>query len=452
MRYATKHGRWILPLAGAVAAASSLASADDADHAGTKITIEQLEARSIVALEHKGPYWTVRRKLNDVVAYMKKRGHAGPLIIRYGADPTGPQAASLSSLVGFITDGDFEPEAPFRRVELPAEQVATETLAPGSGFSPRKFEALTKWANEHGYEPAGPMAELYYNTVDTAEAQAARRKVVLQVVVKQRPGGPSSKVGPTHAEQPPATQPASKAPALAKPTTSHVSQGAKQTAQPASPPEPAKQVAVVQKPVAPEAGGTAPATKQPVDTKPKADSSPVSPSPAAQPPPKPAAPADDGSKTIKELLESGRIDAVVDRVLPADRAIPETNQIWLGQVVFRVKAAAKGMDRVYPGKGKTLRDFSEALQRRFDAVSKLRSKNSTEQAVVRVDPEHRAHASKRQRELLMRLDRFLARIAFQTIPASSVVSDLGTLVGEVDQEIDSWYGPTAAKPDKKSGN
>jgi len=442
VRQATKDRRLILPLVGAIAAASSLAATAAADHAGGTITIEQLEARAIVALEHKGPYWTVRRQLNDVVAYMKKRGHAGPLIIRYGADPTGPQAASLSSLVGFITDGDFEPEAPFRRVELPAEQVATETLAAGSAFSPRKFEALTKWANEHGYESTGPMAELYYNTVGAAETQAGPRKVVLQVVVKSRPGGPSSKIGPTHTEPPTATQPATKEPVVAKTATPHVSQGEDQAAHPASPPEPAKQVAVIRKPVVSEAAGTAPATRQPVGTTPKADSSP----------PKPAAPADDGSKTIKELLESGQVDAVVDRLLPADRAIPEANQIWLGQVVFRVKAAAKGMDRVYPGKGKTLQEFSEALQRRFNAVSKLRSPHSTDEAVVRVDPEHRARASRRQRELLMRLDRFLARIAFQTIPASGVVPEVGTLVGEVDQEIDSWYGPTAAKPDKTSGN
>jgi len=431
-----------VPLIGAVLAASGLASADDADHAGDSITIEQLEARPIVALEHKGPYWTVRRQLNDVVAYMQKRGHTGPLVIRYAADPTGLQAASLSSLVGFITDGDFEPEAPFKRIDLPAEQVVTETLAPGSTFSPRNFQALLEWANEHGYESTGPMAELYYNTVGAAETQAGPRRVVLEVVVKPRSGWDRTAVAKGRGEEP----------AVAKPATSHVAHSADQAAQPASPPEPANRETVVRKPVVSEAAGNVPPATQPVGPIPKPDASRAMTSPATKPPPKPAVPADDGSKTIKELLESGQVDAVVDRVLPAGRPIPVGFQIWLGQVVFRVKAAAKGMDRVYPGQGKTLQDFSQSLQRRFDAVSKLRSSHSTAQAVVRVDPEHRAHASKQQRELLMKLDRFLARIAFQTVPASGVLPEVGTLAGEVDQEIDSWYRPTAAKPDKSTGN
>jgi len=382
--------------------------------------LEELPTRSIVALRHEGPYWTVRRRLNDVVAYMRAHGESGPLLIRYGADPIGPSAASLVSEVGFVADERHDPEAPFRRVDLPAESVVTGEVDPAAAVSPRKFQELERWGMARRHVATGPMTELYPGMLAAGGREPHQRRVILQVAVEsaqRATPGLSGEVGRVNPGRPPDELPGTGVPKADLPKRD-----------------------------------PRPATSKPKSTPPEAPTSKPQPKPVAPPsstsksrPEKPARVVDDGTGTIADLVAEGRFDAAAERLFPADRVLPDDVEWWLGQVVFRIKAAAKGMERVYPGEGDAVRALAEALQRRLGVVSERRSRRPLAQSVVRVDPERRARSTKRQRAPLLGLDRLLARIAFKSVTPEEVIVELGATVTEVARALEPDAGSESTR-------
>jgi hypothetical protein len=176
---------------------------------------------------------------------------------------------------------------------------------------------------------------------------------------------------------------------------------------------------------------------------------------AAAPVPEPSSPRparppvdDDGTATLSELFESGRHEAIAMRLMPRGEPIPPELNLWLGQIVFRVNAAAKGLDRMYPGEADDVGDLAAAFKQRYEVASKLRPAGASEPTVVRVDPST-TRASRHRRDMITELDRLLARISIKAAGPTKAKEELVQLIQRVQDELIAVRkrAPTSASPD-----
>jgi len=109
--------------------------------------------------------------------------------------------------------------------------------------------------------------------------------------------------------------------------------------------------------------------------------------------------------------------------MPDDRPVPRAHQLWLGQVVFRIGAAAKGIARVYPGQETEVAAFSEAISRRYKKASVEFAMDPLRHAVVRVDSRNDPDAAVKN-AIMHDLDSLLARIGQRSMDSEAVLVEL----------------------------
>jgi len=344
------------------------------------VTVEEAAPATVIYVEHTGPYWTVRGKLREVVDYMRRHDLTGQAYVRYAGDPTGAQAARTASEVGFITTADHDPEPPFKKAERPGEWLASMSVECSGSIAPHYYRMLRDWIESNGYRPLGPVMERYSEDFGSRDDGRSGYTVVLQMPIEPppKPKEPAPADAPVDASKP--------APTVAQ---------------------------------APDAVPTQPAT--------------VSTTGPAVPEPQPTSPprfVDDGSNMMAELLDAGHVDAIVLRLMPDGAPIPAEMDLWLGQVVFRVSAVAKGIERTYPGEGGNVSALAAAIKEGYRRASADRAGSALDQVVVRVDP-HETKGAQERRAIVQNLDRLLARIASRSVDAHGAATALAAALEDV---------------------
>jgi effector-binding domain-containing protein len=350
--------------------------------ASPEIVLKQPDPALVVFLDHTGPYWTVGPLFRQVREVMLAHNEAGPLFARYATDPTTVAPESLRIRVGFVAKGEWAPEPPFKSAEYESEQVAAMVVEGSYGTTTRYYSVMREWLSAHGFEPVGPVIELYPPVARGASPGTQRTEIQMPVRRARVPEPPAAPVVASAENEPQRFFDSWEAP------------------------------------------GDEPGTQ---DT-PTVDEGPTA--PGVEPGAVSALAVREPIRSVRELIAMSRYDRIAEQLIPVDRPTPAALQVWLGQVVFRVSAVAKGIEQTFPGGAPQVTALSEAIVRRYRQASESSTVNPLESAVVHVDM--RSYPRSAQRRSIVRdLDNLLGQVAIKTVDADSALGRLEDILQRI---------------------
>jgi hypothetical protein len=133
---------------------------------------------------------------------------------------------------------------------------------------------------------------------------------------------------------------------------------------------------------------------------------------------------------VRDLIAASEFERLAEQLLPAPEAIPQESRLWLGQLVFRISAAAKGIRHTHPDEGKDMVELGETIARRYKTVSAVFQFDPLAQAVVTVEAHGDPHAAKRG-TIMRDMDALLGRIALKVVSAGEAEAQLGEILQQV---------------------
>jgi effector-binding domain-containing protein len=411
------------------------------------VAIKRSSPMRLVFRDYDGPYWRIGPIIQEVQAYASKSGQSGPLFVRFASSPMRDLPSSLKCQIGFVAIGDHVPAAPFRAENRPTELVACLTMAGRAPSTRGDHQALYDWATRNGHGTGGEIFELY--TRDPSREGLAHWRTEVQLVLPTSASTgalhenvvPSEPIGPTPVQRETADK-----------HYDHPSPMAKDVDVPTILPKVDAAVAVPPSPTAAvgggEQGGTREAEPQfdsqtiaadkphsepekiPVIANETAPAAEIDASPTAARIREPAqsdTPIPMAAQSIQTLIDDGKHDLVALKVVPDAAEISADRQMWLGQFVFRLGAAAKGIRQMSPGLDHpALRAIDEVVSRyrRIMAEAKL---EPLAQPVVRLEA---GSAGPRNdlRDLMTDLDRLLGRIALKSTDGPAACNEILDLI------------------------
>lgn len=390
MRSILKTACLLLPVASA--AFADVAFADDATRSPAEpaITVMSTDVRHEVYREHEGPYWSIAPTIALVRDYMIQLNERGPIFVRYMPTPSAARKQPHRIEVGFVTRGKLEVATPFQYSEHPAELVAGMRVSPDQASPSRALPRLRAWALSRGYEVTGILTEIHSLTVQPG---GAREPVEVQLVITAA-GQVAEIVAEPQDEAPDASR--EWVPAATSQSTS--GQALLIQTRKADPPE----VSVAsERPAPPSIEDVPPVQGTLTETQPA---------------------------TLAELAAEGRYDQVAELLIPNGQELQPAESLWLGQVLFRFGAAARGVVGYHPEQSSRVTDMVDALDGRYRGSTSYARHNPLKQTVSRVERGKDARAASRS-AITRDLDRILGRIAWQTDSVEEIRAQLiGVLV------------------------
>ena len=388
-------------------AASAPASAD-----GT-VAVKRIDPVQLVFVEHHGPYWAVGPALARVREHMLKHAQAGPMFVRYLTDPLDAGQRSLSAQVGFVAKGGHRPEPPFEGVQRSNELVAY-TVVEGRSPAPRRdYPVIREWIQAHGYVVAGPVTEIYETT--PPDRTAGPQRTEIQVTLRAVQPGENLGVRPIVGAPP------TPVPVLLRQTTipgaSDVKVGKIEVHADATTSE---SEAATGPDVEPKPGASTEIRQEESTGTVVAEASTLS-----------IGVGEAGRiEPVRQLIATGQFDRIAEQLMPEGRVIPDSDQLWLGHVVFRIGAVAKGIQQVYPRETRVAGAMADAVTRRYKKISAGFQADPLGQAVVRVDVQTDPLAD-RKRAIMRDVDSLLGRIAFRSVGAEAATDELAEILQRV---------------------
>ena len=386
------------------------------------IAVKETVPVAVVFIEHQGPYWTVGPAFVRVRDYMLRHKQFGAMYVRYPQPPDRTGSEQFAE-VGFIADGHHQPDAPFEEERRASELVAYLSVDGRSAVTRRDHARIRQWAEAHGHEPAGPITEVY---LPAPRGKSGQTRTEIRISLR-RPSPVGGDVLPGHSVESTDPGPSASDEARERPTRHEPNAEARQRLQadervtvPTT--AAATDLTIEVAPPLPVDQGSAPTAAGPAPTDESGTLEPI--------------------QSVAALIESARFDRIAEQLMPSNWKPSAAVRLWLGQVVFRIQAVAKGIDEVYPGEGRIALDLAGALRRRYRRVSVDLEQSPLDQAVVRVDV-HGDPLATRRREIVADLDRLMGRIAFQAVNAEAATITGADIVQRVQ---DLSPKPGAAPP------
>ncbi len=366
----------------------------------SEITVERMDPKQVAFLLHQGAYWTIGPEFVRVREHMKTLDQPGPLYVRYRNDPRTVPPQSLHTEIGFFFDGAYEPGPPYQMVRRNSELVARMLIDGPFAIVSRHFAMLHAWANAHDYVAVGPITEIYPETDRRGERA---QWIELQMVIEPR-------IEPI--DQGTATSPETPIKEVMGPPTAGTDAAG------VSPAPPPKRHAET---VAAGGGPLEPTVAGPIDRKSGDAGAP------ATSPGEPAGSASRASGTkdsnpvrsgpsIRALAAEQRFDRIAEEMLPGDRIYSPDWEIWLGHVVFRIRAIARGIEQAHPDDRAAVSALAGAIDRRLEQVSGSFTLKPLDHLVIPSAEGNDPDASEK-RAILHELDVVMARIGLKSIDA-----------------------------------
>ncbi len=408
-----------------------LESEQDADtNGGTRVTTPAIatkwtEPENVVYLEHTGAYWTAGRLFRQVREHMDHHSQPGPMYTRYSSDPSRAPLAGLRIEIGFAADAKHQPSPPFKIARRAAEFVAC-TVIEGRAASPRTdYPPLFEWIDAREYEPLGPIIEVYN---PPAVGQITNQRQTEICVVLRPPE--TSQIASPDAEVPHPIEPeppGQRSQLLAAPVHDlH--------AKPGKPPAPETETA---------GRTTVEAQTQEIEKTERADQTATAEGvqgngrETTSPPPvdkrtQPRKSDCEQPRSISELVAVEQFECIALQLMPDDRSIPVEHQVWFGQVVFRVRAVAKGIMYTGPSGGARASALADAITRRYREVSADFTLDPLDQVTVITHPQGNALANDK-RAIMRSLDTLMARISLASVDAAGATQELVRILEDVQK-------------------
>ncbi len=382
------------------------------------VTMATVPKRTVVFVDHLGPYWGIAGKLQAVRNYMQAHHLSGPLLIRYAADPTRAGGSVIGMKIGFALDGEHTPVAPFKKETWAPESMATTRVPAGSASLVAACRRIRAWSSSRDFVPTGSVIELFEGSADGG-ANDGRTMI-------QMPMLPVESIKPESDDD-----------ASERPAAQERAPGPSRTQSQASPPKPpvsAKEIeidgglerlaldppAVEEVPATPIK--TSPPSSRPTTSAPTTDS-PATPRPNMRPAPPQRTPTKAfGNPVAKALVprppevkappetETG---SLAKRLIPPAGSLDSESRAWLGEVVLRVRAISRGTKRLYGDEGHSIIGLADSVASRYARLygqSHLESKSGAK-------PSGPANAalSKRRTAITRDLDRFMAILGSKSL-------------------------------------
>ena len=330
-----------------------------------RVELVTTDAVRLVFLEHDGPYWAAGAKFADVRDYMSLHDQSGPMFMLYQRSTHRIKPRAPTSLIGFIARGLHAPTDPFQAKAIPARQVLRLTVEGKAALPRRTLRTIDGWAADNRHATSGEVLEIYHLAPGAA-------------------GG----IERTEFQLPLA-------------------------ALPIEPPNDGRNVDnQAPDPGSPSIGHARPTATEPV----------VSPTPSISVDLRSEAKLREGQAidSIPAMVRAARFDRVAALVLPDVHGIDRDEQIWIGQVIFRIKAAGRGIERKYPKTDGATTALAEALLERYRMLFKTRPVDPLIAATT-ASAEGTGPRATERRAIMRQLDALLSRIAFGAAGPDKVV-------------------------------
>ncbi len=356
----------------------------------TPISLRTLPPTRVVYREHVGPYWS----LGPVFTLMRERMAAeadqGPMFIRFLDNPGAVPAQSLHAQVGFyLTDREMTVTPPDVLEDRP-EELAAVVHVPGLfAHTARQYARMVDWAQEHGFQPVGPMTEVYRIP---AAHDRAEEGVELQLAVRVPAADP---LAPSQPDSPP-IPPVDKSGQTASEEPSHV--------------------VVEVPPTAPQTDSSGPVFP------PTPESNTVVETPRSS----------ESSCGIPALVANEDFVEVAARLMPDGALRHAASRTFLEDVTLRIRVAARGVEKTHPGEGARLSALTHALDQRL-------GKNGT--ASPKVEPSYMVEANEplaqRRRLILRDLNGLLGSITHRRLHEQEVLREVSSLLEQACNDLRS---------------
>lgn len=330
------------------------------------ISIETVEpVRTVVRTIHE-PYWRLGRRFEELRAYQEKHELAGTMFLRFPENPIRAAAGTLECEIGFVLQQDHLARYPYRTATRKAESVVSMVVKGRPVNMRSDYPKVIEWVLANGYEPIGPIMEVYLRRNSPFEREPLETEIRVSVrkltVGRDEDAGVATKEGNIRRDYgTPATHP------------------------------PLPEVVRRDK---------------------KRDTTPAL--------------TNTETRTIREMTVDGDAGAVAEALLPKNRRVPESRQVWLGHIVFRVRALADGAKRIGADDATVIAAISTALSKRYDVVSDTFAMDPLKSPVA--SGRARGTRGRRERAIMQELDTLLGRVAFGLPPSARISRELADIL------------------------
>ncbi len=372
------------------------------------INVKRTASIEVFFIEHTGPYWSLGPRFATLREYMLAHNQSGPIYTRFLDDPAGQRPGSVRSEIGFALKGNLEPVPPFTKARRGGELVAYLTID-STASTAQSYKRLRDWIDSHEYAALGPVTEVY-PPLRPGTIQEQRTEIQMPI----RPASATNDVtaSPAAELQPATVEPMRPGPAGPDPVDqpalmSEVSDSTSPAVKTHEPPRERSGVARSDGRSEPsEVGEPPPSDRFPPETEP---------------------PGDEPSTSIKDLIAAGQFERVARSLVPDDRPLSQPVQIWLGQLVHRIGAAGRGVERLYPGEGSDLVELANAIVTRYQSVESASTIDPLAPPTTEAGPGGDARAI--DGEAVMRnLDKLLGEIALRNVNPPAVLDRIADIL------------------------
>jgi AraC family transcriptional regulator len=144
-------------------ALGACAGSPEAPRSRLPIRVVTIPSRTVLALPHQGPYREMEPVVDRYVDYLEAQGipPEGDLMAAFFDDPGKVPEAETRYEIRIPVAAGTKAEAPFLVKELPQSTTTAVTLRGDYAKIAKRYGEIYDWIDENGYEPAGPLIEVY---------------------------------------------------------------------------------------------------------------------------------------------------------------------------------------------------------------------------------------------------------------------------------------------------
>jgi len=379
----------------------------NADEPEAQVRLVDLPGMHVVYVDYTGPYWSVGQELARVREEMTRSGAPGPLFARYLETQVADSPASRHIQLGFVVQPDASVPGNYQRAEWPATAAAVLALPRPPASLPRSAAVLADWVHANGYSKSQPLTEVYLQDGKDWTTSPVELRMAVQ---KTPPLAPATPQVPSDAQSDAESNVVTR-------TIQLRSHSAPSPAIPAPTPD-TRDFRVSAQNDAPVTSADAPVAQATDSARPGATFGPKIIRPAPMTPSAvPVAeisvqPESTPGQTVLQLMSEGRFDDIAHRLMPARELVPPL-RLWIGEMVGRADAAARGMRELHPTDAFALVATAEALNVQYEVWATDSDKSARLQPATPIGINRDVPQSARR--LVRDMDILLARMAHRSL-------------------------------------
>jgi len=147
----------------ALAAGACGGTPEEGPFASLPIRVVTVPSRTVLALSRQGPYRAMEPEIDRFIDHLEERGipPEGDLMAAFYDDPSRIPPGETRYEIRIPVAAGTRADPPFEVREVPETTTAAVTLVGAYGKIAERYGEIYDWIQANGYEPAGPLTEVY---------------------------------------------------------------------------------------------------------------------------------------------------------------------------------------------------------------------------------------------------------------------------------------------------